>query len=195
MLYRVVRWWLRLLFLMLGLRGQDLDRIPRDGPVILAANHISNWDPIMVALAVERSICFIAKEELFRFKPLGWILSKVHVFPVKRGAADTSAIRRSLEILKTGQVLGIFPEGRRIRAQQDAKPHHGMAMFALKSGAPVIPLAVRGTEHRIVCGWIWPLQVIAGEPLYFTKEDYPRANSTVLEEISGIIMARINELK
>lgn len=195
MLYRIVRFLLGVIFFVLGLKSRGLERIPREGPVILASNHVSNWDPFLVAITVERSINFIAKEELFRFKPLGWLLDKVYVFPVKRGAADTRAIRRCLEILKSGRVLGIFPEGRRNRENAELKPHHGMAMFALKTGAPVIPLAVRGTEHIITCGWIWPLEVLAGDPLYFTAEQYPRANSEALDEISGIIMARINELK
>ncbi len=194
MLYRIVRWLLRLIFVPLGLKTVGLEKMPADGPIIIAANHVSMWDPFMVALALKRTVHFMSKDEIFKITPLGWLLNKVYVFPVKRGTPDTAAIKHSLTVLKEGNVLGIFPEGTRNREHEKLKPHAGMALFAIRSGAPVLPVAVTGTEHGIVCGWIWPLRVIVGEPLYFSGEQYKKAGSATLDEVSQEIMDKILDL-
>ncbi len=120
--------------------------VPAEGPVIVAANHITWWDPVLVAYALKRPVHFMAKMELFRFPVLGYLFRKIHAFPVNRGKPDLGAVKAGLTVLREGHVLGIFPEGSRQKDQERlGEMHAGAALFALKSGAPVVPAAIRGT--------------------------------------------------
>ena len=89
-----------------------VDRFPKEGAVLLCANHISNLDPPVVGITAPRPIRFMAKEELFRVPVVKTLVKNLHAFPVKRGMNDRQALRIGLEVLKQGEVLGIFPEGR-----------------------------------------------------------------------------------
>ena len=103
-------------------------------------------DPILVASAVKRPIHFMAKKELFRYPLLAYLFRKIHAFPVNRGKPDLGAIKTGLSILKNGEVLGIFPEGTRQKnTDRLGEMHAGAALFALRTGAPVVPAAIRGS--------------------------------------------------
>lgn len=194
MLYRIVKAVLQFLLWPLRLKSEGLENIPAQGPVIIAANHISNWDPVVVAISVKRPICFIAKAELFNNVLLGYIFKKLYAFPVKRGTADRQAIRHALEILEQSKVLGIFPEGQRQKSDMHGKAHAGIAMLALKSRAPVIPVACIGTNRNIPLGWLSPLIVRVGKPIYLEKYWDQRINSATMEKVSLEIMKEINSL-
>lgn len=194
MLYRIVKAVLQFLLWPLRLKSEGLENIPAQGPVIIAANHISNWDPVVVAISVKRPICFIAKAELFNNVLLGYIFKKLYAFPVKRGTADRQAIRHALEILEQSKVLGIFPEGQRQKSDMQGKAHAGIAMLALKSRAPVIPVACIGTNRNIPLGWLSPLIVRVGKPIYLEKYWDQRINSATMEKVSLEIMKEINSL-
>ena len=148
---------------------QGLDRVPRYGPAILAINHLSMLDPILVGAVVPRVVHFMAKEELFRYPLLGWLLRCLHAFPVRRGQADREALSRALAVLKAGGVVGIFPEGTRSADGQLLPLQGGTAFLALKSGAAVIPVAIAGTHRAMPRGALWPrrarVQIRIGEPL------------------------------
>lgn len=194
MLYKVVRAVLRFIFVILGLKSEGLENLPREGPVIIAPNHVSNWDPIMVALVLNRPIHFMAKAELFNFKILGKLLEKVYAFPVKRGSADRQAIRHALQVLEQGNVLGIFPEGARNKTGEEMQPQTGTAMIAMRSMAAIVPIACIGTERKFPIGWFKPLTVRIGEPINMEIYRERKVNSSNMEEISGEIMARISSL-
>jgi 1-acyl-sn-glycerol-3-phosphate acyltransferase len=195
MLYSVAVAVLRVLFFLLGLKTEGIHKLPEKGPVIVAANHVSNWDPIIVAVALKRPIYFMAKEELFKNKLLGILLAKLHAFPVRRGSADIKAIRKAMEILADGQVLGIFPEGSRKKVAPDSTVQAGVAMIALKSRTPVLPIACLGTERSIPFGWTNPLLLRVGELIKVEKYAEEKVKASVLEKLSNEIMERINKLK
>jgi glycerol-3-phosphate dehydrogenase (NAD(P)+) len=165
-------------FFLLYFRMQRIGRehIPRSGPVIVAANHRSFLDPFVIAcMGGRRPMYYVAKKELFQRRWQGWILNSLGAFPVDRGHGDADTIRTAKEILGRGDIVLIFPEGTRIRPGALGKPRRGVGRLALESGAPVVPVAVIGTE-AIRRGWrIRPhkVRIRAGRPLHFPQVDNP----------------------
>lgn len=194
MLYYIARGIARFLFWLLHLQKEGVEKLPPNGPVIVASNHVSNWDPIIVGIALTRPVHFMAKVELFNNIILGKLLSALHAFPVKRGAADRRAIRQALDLLQQGEVVGIFPEGARQKIKPDAQVHAGVAMLALKSGAEVVPVACMGTENDFPCGWFHPLRFKVGNPINLDEYRKQKISSALLEEVSIHIMQEINSL-
>lgn len=193
MLYSIVRGFLRFIFYFLGLKAEGLENLPQSGPFIIAANHVSNWDPVVVALVLKRPVYFMGKTALFKYRIMAVICTALHAFPVKRGVPDRKAIRRALQILEEGKVLGIFPEGAR-NTTGDMKPLPGVAMIALKSGVPVVPVACLGTRHTLPCGWIDPLLVRVGQPIYNGEIPEQGTKTARMEQFSEEIMNKINIL-
>jgi 1-acyl-sn-glycerol-3-phosphate acyltransferase len=132
----------------------DLAAIPREGPVILAANHISNADPVLVGAwltpALGRRIHWLGKKEMFDWPVVGWVARNGGVLPVDRGAADVEAFRMASRVLEAGQVLVIFPEGTRSPTGELQQPKDGLAMLALRTGATVVPIGISNTDR------VWP---------------------------------------
>ena len=148
---RLVYWLVRAVlqpFFRLYFRLDRIGRehIPDEGPVIIAANHRSFLDPFVIATMARRPMYYVAKEELFRRRWQGWILNALGAFPVRRGAADGDMIESARAILARGDIVLIFPEGTRIRPGSLGQPRRGVGRLALESGAPVVPVAVIGTE-------------------------------------------------
>src|SRR5439155_21637482 len=107
----------------------------KDGPLIVVSNHFAWVDPVMLGAYFPRPLIFMAKQELWRRRPIGWIVERYGAFPVRRGEADRGAIRAALGILEAGGALGIFPEGTRSRSGVLSSPHPGAGLLALRSGA------------------------------------------------------------
>ncbi len=194
MLYSVIRGLLRFIFYFLGLKSEGLENFPQSGPVIIAANHVSNWDPIVVAVALNRPVFFMGKASLFKYKLIDKFLSSLNAFPVRRDIPDRKAIRRALEILEEGNVLGIFPEGVRNKTGQDLKVQSGVAMIALKAGVPILPVACLGTRCKIPWGWSRPLMVRVGELISLDEFKDQKMRSSAQAELSTDIMHKINSL-
>jgi len=167
-----------------------IENIPPKGKVIICSNHVSVLDPIIVGISIPRRIYFMAKKELFNNKIFGKILEKLGAFPVDRDGADLSAIRNSLKILKSENVLGIFPEGTRIKKEDidNAKP--GIAMISIKSKAPIIPVYI-DTQYKL----FRKVKVLIGKQL--TTEEYyeQKLNLDNYKEISRQVMSVIFNLK
>ena len=127
------------------------ENIPKEGGYILAANHLSFWDPIFVgAFLTERKINFMAKAELFRFKPFGALISACGAMPVNRGTKDASAVLNTVELLKSGNVLGIFPEGTRVRKGKKSNPKKGTVRMAQMAAVPIIPITAVFTVWMVL---------------------------------------------
>jgi glycerol-3-phosphate dehydrogenase (NAD(P)+) len=171
LVYWTARWLIKVgvhLYFRLSRRGHRL--IP-EGGVILASNHRSFLDPFVLGCCVPRPIYFMAKRELFNNRFVGWFLNCMGAFPVRRGESDEQSMQTSLELLRRGQVVVIFPEGTRIQAGSLASPKRGVGRLALESGAPVVPIAITGSE-RARRGWrIRPVKVHVrcGAPLTFPR--------------------------
>jgi 1-acyl-sn-glycerol-3-phosphate acyltransferase len=129
----------------------------------------------------------MAKEELFKIFILGYIITKLYAFPVKRNTADRAAIRRALQVLEEGDILALFPEGTRIKTKELGSPHHGAALIALKSHKPVIPVFIKWPSR-----FFKPVKVGIGSLIYFKEEG--KLKSEVLEKVSFRIMEEINLL-
>src|SRR5829696_8303889 len=122
----VVYWTIRFFlkpFLMVYFRLSRNGRhhIP-DGAVLLASNHRSFLDPFVIGCCLPRPIFFVAKQELFKYRPIGWILNCLGAFPIRRGESDEESLKTALALLERGEAVVIFPEGTRIRAGSLAKP-------------------------------------------------------------------------
>ena len=151
------------------------EHIPSEGPVIVAANHRSFLDPFVIGTMARRPMYYVAKQELFKRRWQGWILSALGAFPVKRGEGDEDSIRTAEAILARGDIVLIFPEGTRTRPGALGKPKRGVGRLALQTGAPVVPIAVIGTED-VRKGWrIRPrkVRIRAGRPLRFPHVEEP----------------------
>jgi len=168
------------------------EHIPAEGPVIFAANHRSFLDPFVIACMSRRPLYYVAKKELFAHKLTAWFLNSLGAFPIDRGNADSDAMATARAILERGDSVLIFPEGTRIRPGTLGTPRRGVGRLALETGAPVIPVAVIGTED-IRRGWrIRPHKVAirAGAPLRFptVADPSPQLAAAVTERIWPCVM-------
>jgi 1-acyl-sn-glycerol-3-phosphate acyltransferase len=138
---------LRLVFgLLMELKVEGAEHLPANGPAILAANHVTNFDVFPMQLSLARPIFFMGKSELFAFPPLAAILRNLGGFPVYRGENDGWAMRHAARVLAAGQVLGMFPEGTRSKGRGLAAAKTGAARLAIENACPLVPLAVVGSD-------------------------------------------------
>lgn len=187
MIYKFAVAVLRVLYkLLFRLQATGIEHVPKEGGVILASNHISNFDPPTIGILLDRKVHFMAKKELFEVWGFGWLITQLGAFPVKRGGVSKESIKNSLNILRSGKVMGIFPEGSR-HDQGDGKK--GAASFALRSDAAIIPVAIVGNYKLFR-----KVRVIYGEPLDLNKyKENPSPDNVDL--LTAELMNKIAELK
>lgn len=126
--------------------GQE--NVPKEGGAIIAANHISLWDPPFVGAFCPRRVSFMAKKELFENSVFSSIITSLGAFPVNRGAADRNAIKTALAVLSKGKCLGLFPEGTRSKSGKLGEPEAGIGLIAYKANVPIVPVAITGTNGK-----------------------------------------------
>jgi 1-acyl-sn-glycerol-3-phosphate acyltransferase len=152
-----------------------MEHIPKEGALIIASNHRSFMDPWAIGMMLRRPVYYVAKTELFHRRAVAWLLSSLGAFPVDRGHGDRDAMDAARRILERGDVVVIFPEGTRTRPGALGTPKRGVGRLALETGAPVVPVALIGTE-AVRKGWrIRPhkVSIRAGRPLRFPQVDEP----------------------
>jgi 1-acyl-sn-glycerol-3-phosphate acyltransferase len=178
------------LIMRLTLRGHY--NLPRRGPYIIVANHLSWMDIPLIPFAVPGKVIYMAKEELF-YSKIGWLVRFLGAFPVKRGEGDRQALRAAEELLKQGKVLIIFPEGTRSKTHTLGKAHSGIGMIALRTGVPVVPVAIWGSENALK-KFGARVTISYGEPIIFkpkgskiTREDIDNATETMMQKIAAML--------
>ena len=145
--FRLSRFFLRpFVSVVWGFRANGTDAIPASGPVIIASNHISNWDPILVSLGCRRDVHFMAKEELFRNPLAAAFFGAVNAIPIRRGVLDRRALRAASELLRDGNVLLMFPGGTRDKSGEVRDPKSGVGFIACMNEARVVPACITGAS-------------------------------------------------
>jgi 1-acyl-sn-glycerol-3-phosphate acyltransferase len=179
------------------LEVRGLEHIPARGPAILCSNHVAWMDILAIAVECPRPQHHMGKIELFSVPVLGWYIRALGAFPVRRGESDRESLRMAEEVLAAGQVVVVFPEGHRSGTGRLAAGHPGVALIALRTGAPIVPVGISGTEHifrdRRYGPWAPPVRVVYGEP-FELKAAGPRRTRAELEAGMATIMGRIAAL-
>ena len=192
-LWRLIRGAVRLIVaIMLDVHVVGRQNVPETGPLIIASNHLSWIDVPLIPAFLKRKVVYMAKEETFQGK-MGWLVRFFGAFPVKRGEADRQSLRTAEEQLKAGRILGIFPEGTRSRIHKLGQAHAGMGMIALRSNAPVVPVAIYGSEKafkkfrpRIMLTFGEPM-ILTPKGKKITREDIDDSTEQVMLRIASML--------
>ncbi len=185
---------LLLCFARWRVRGKE--NVPRKGPLIVVSNHLNNIDPPLLSASVPRTILFMAKQELFEPRWVRSIVRGYGAFPVRRGQIDRQSLRQALHELRRGQVVGMFPEGKRSVDGQLQTPQPGAAMLAAHSGVPLLPVSVVGSDQVKGFRSIFDrleITVTIGRPFVLPAVDGRRTRVRLAQQ-SDLIMEHIAEL-
>lgn len=180
--------------LLWRVRQIGVANVPKDGPLVLAPNHFSQMDHFFVGVYLRRKIRFMAKSQLFGPPVLTYIYKHGGVFPIRRGHHDEEAIETARILVEQGEMLLVYAEGGRSRSRQLGEPKPGIGRIALETGAPIVPVAIHGSERaRQWKRFRFPkVTVQFGEPLGFPVEESPDKERQL--EIAGEIFARVREM-
>ena len=162
------------------------ENIKEKGAYFICANHRSNWDAPILVSNLKRKVYVMAKAELFKNKFIKWFGRKCCVFPVKRGMRDIESIKYSLNLLKDGEILVIFPEGTRNGMEKNGKAQNGVAYMAIRTGVPVIPVGIQGEMKPFK-----KVKLNIGEPLDFSQYKTNKPEKEILDKVSKEIMDNI----
>lgn len=192
-LWRLIRVVVRIIVaIIFDMHVVGRQNIPETGQLIIASNHLSWIDVPLIPAFLKRRVVFMAKEEAFKARG-GWIVRFFSAFPVKRGEADRQSLRAAEEQLKAGRILCIFPEGTRSKIHKLGQAHAGIGMIALRSGAPVLPVAIYGSENAFK-KFRPRITIIFGEPMILTpkgkkitREDIDQSTEQVMHRISSML--------
>jgi 1-acyl-sn-glycerol-3-phosphate acyltransferase len=168
---------------------EGLENLPEHG-AMLCPNHSSNWDPILICIALpaKRRIHIMAKDSLFRIPVIGWAVRNLGAFPVSRGKSDLQAVKTAIQSIKSGDDLLIFPEGTRVDGEGEVRAKGGVAMIGIRTGAVIIPVFVDGRKrifHRT--------RLIFGKP-YAPTFTGRHGTSEEMQEIADGILTQAYDL-
>jgi 1-acyl-sn-glycerol-3-phosphate acyltransferase len=182
-------------FVIFRMKVTGSENIPWEGGFVLASNHASYFDPPFVGGLLKRPVHYMAKRELFRIGLFGAILRRVHAIPTARGEVDRATLRRFAEVVQSGGVLLVFPEGTRPKTGEFLRARAGVGLIAHKVGAPIIPVYLHGTNDLSACFWGRDrLRAVIGRPVVAEwlaslpkgKETYQLVADTVMERIADL---------
>jgi len=167
------------------------EHIPKAGSFILASNHKSNLDPLLIGLCFHRRISYMAKDSLFQNPIMRFFLQHVEAFPIRRGASDVRALRESLRRLKRGLPVVVFPEGTRQGTGIKSKTHPGIGFLAVKGRVPVIPVHIDGSDKVLPPKSRIPkrarITISFGKPILFSEgQSYPDIVTAIMKEIEAL---------
>jgi 1-acyl-sn-glycerol-3-phosphate acyltransferase len=159
------------------------------GKAIIVSNHISMWDPLFITIVFKRQIFYMGKVELFKNIFARLFFKAVKAFPVRRGEGDLPAIRHAFRLLRDGKLFGIFPEGKRIKSGELAKFEPGTSMIALKTGAPIIPLYIKGSYK-----FFRRMKLIVGEPVLISDYVGSKTDPATVEAATKFLEDKLKDL-
>lgn len=167
------------------------ENVPSQGNVILASNHVSNLDPMIIGLACSKRLSYVAKESLFKNSVFSFFLHQVGAFPIRRESSDIGAIKEALKRLKQGGRIVIFPSGTRMTKAAENKVQPGIALLAVKSRATVLPTFIQGSDKVLPAGSKCikpgPITVVFGKPVEYTgMESYQAMADRIMQEINSL---------
>lgn len=160
-----------------------VEHLPASGPAVVAGNHESVLDGIVLGAALERDLSFLGKAELWQFRPLAWLLDGLGAIRIERGSGDVEALARARHALESGQAVAIFPQG---SVRGDRRWRRGAARLALATGAPIVPVRLVGTARALSRRRVgFPrLRVVIGEPIQVAAvPDDPDAATELTERL------------
>ena len=172
--------------------------IPKSGPFLLAPIHRSNIDTPLAAAVTSRRMRFMGKDSIWKFKPIGWIISSLGAFPVTRGSADREALKRCISVLESGEPLVLFPEGTRQSGPVVQPLFDGAAYVAVKAGVPIIPVGIGGSEGVMPKGskMIYPRKcvLVVGEPIVAVADESGRIPRSAVKDITERLTVDLQRL-
>lgn len=191
MFYSIVKNIIKLILIFFfRFKVDGYENVPTDGRLIICSNHRSFWDPIFISIVFPRQISWMAKKELFTNKLFGFILTKLTAFPVDRENSDLSAIKKALRILKDENVLGLFPEGTRVKSLDLDNAKSGVALLGIKSKSPILPIYIE-SNYKIFNN----VNITIGEPIYLNVIVDSKSNTIDYLDLSKQILEKIYSLK
>lgn len=187
----VIRFILRMFFkIFYRVEIIGLENVPKNGGVLLCSNHIYDLDMFLMGYKLPRLVHYMAKEELFKIPLVNKFIIWVGAFPVRRGTGDIGAIKTVLKLLTEGKIVGIFPEGTRSRGTKKAAIKAGIVLLAEKSGAPILPVAIKATykpfsKIKLIYGKPFNLEIKKGEKL--SSEEMAKISNEIMNEIYALV--------
>ena len=180
------------MFFVIDIKGKE--NIIKDGPCLVCANHLSNWDPIFMAVTVKRPVFFMAKKEIFKVPVVSSLARALGAFPVDRENNDFTAIKTAINHIKYGNALGIFPQGTRCRGKTpETMPiKNGVGLLVFKTEADVMPISIYTENYKVslfkkVC-------INIGEPIKFSEYGEVERSPEGYQHISDVVFNRICSL-
>lgn len=192
MFYTIARFIARFIFLVIfRVKLINVDNFNNtNGRCIICCNHISNFDPLIVACFTKRQICFMAKKELFKIPVLKTLIKWLNVFPVDRTGVSVSSMKHAVSILKEDKVLGIFPEGTRVKGYDENNAKAGISMIANLSDSLIIPVFIK-SKYKLFS----KIEIVFGEPTNYFESIEGRINSEMHMQIGKQILKDIYSLE
>jgi len=197
-IYFLLKWICHVFF---DLKVIGRENVPKSGSVILASNHVSYLDPILMGVSVSRRLNFLAKEEIFKNPLFSWFLKKLQTFPVSRKRVGPSTVRNALRLVEKGKVLLLFPEGTRGDGKSLLKAKNGIGVIAGRSGAVIVHAYLEGPQMILPRGSRWvrlhSVTVYFGPPLLPNSSSFASeaGKKKAYEEVAGQVMDQIERLR
>lgn len=175
---------------------KGLENIPDQGPVVLASNHLSLWDPVYLFCCIRnRKLNFMAKAELFKIPVIGWVISHVNAFPVHRNQLDRNALRKAAQVLSQNEALVLFPEGTRSRTGELLPFYDGAVLFAQRSQALIVPIAILNSAKSFPKGFRQTIRIQIGKPLSFAECNGQKATTEILSTMTRQLREEILQMQ